>query len=1014
MKFLNKNLVEAERGSKADIESFEQLGINIEKLQLLDKKEQFLVVAEAIKRLGDESLQTDAAMNIFGKGGTALLPLFQEGIAGIKDLMKEAETNGIGISDEDAVKSERLNDSLNRMSRSLQGVRLAFTSVFSDSISDALDQITSITKGIREWIKDNQSLVRTLTPIAGLFAGWKVYAVGIGLVRSTYAALLPVSAAAVASEQANATAATSTTAAVTAETQALAANTAATKANVTAKAQEILTKAQAAKASITNKISGLDKTLDRQTNHKAALQAELAMTAGMRKRTADQQLINSFKIKEASINQKIVATESQINAIQKKRTALQSAELTATSKIARAKQSMAATNVASEFGAFSARASTLADAQSVAITKYLTQMGLAQTATNRWAASIRTMSNAEAAAAAKSALAARMTALTQIFTRQRQAVVTVTVAETASVAVRQAVTFATIRQTVANTACAASMNLLGLATKGAAAVFLALKASMMANPVMWIVGAVAAVAGLASWLTIAMEKHAELRDEMSNARDKGDKDRAFDAKKAQRLQQLSEKPNLNDAEMKEAKKLVAELTGQYGDFGAKIDEVAGKLNLAADAMDKLTEARNRQSLQQREAELREARANLDEINKEGEYIMKRWQWFKGDKARAKDLETWFEEKKRPALKREHAIKKEIDQLKGGANTLDVAKGPEAVLDENLAKGQGSSNEQKRELEDAENGLARIQRDRAREQSTAIANEIADLKDRNKEYKKFLKLLIETEQAKVKDQSNLQDIPKAITTLKEEKEKLKKEATKTVNDVEVISPEDTKKIQAMEEEITKLQKIANWQKELNTSDMALDTDINRLRDKNKIDAEKFAMMPLTMDVSEKRAALNVAVEGGDTSKIQKARAELEEAKKNLEMTSYKHVKAALDQSRDEYNQALEAFQKAKESGNVEGLAIAESQLKEASDKYENLNSRFENLSERQFDKNVQSITQSAITQGTFNKADIMGGALAYMASEKNTMEDVAENTEKTNDLLKELNGNVRRGGGMVYA
>jgi hypothetical protein len=67
--------------------------------------------------------------------------------------------------------------------------------------------------------------------------------------------------------------------------------------------------------------------------------------------------------------------------------------------------------------------------------------------------------------------------------------------------------------------------------------------------------------------------------------------------------------------------------------------------------------------------------------------------------------------------------------------------------------------------------------------------------------------------------------------------------------------------------------------------------------------------------------------------------------------------------------------------------------------------------------AQRIAQSgasSIVSGTFNKADIMGGALAYMASDKDHMENVADNTEKTVDLLKELNGNVRRGGEMVYA
>jgi len=63
MKFLNRNLALAGQGSKAAQDAFAAIGINPNRLQALDKKEQFLQVADAIRRLGDEAKQTDAAMD---------------------------------------------------------------------------------------------------------------------------------------------------------------------------------------------------------------------------------------------------------------------------------------------------------------------------------------------------------------------------------------------------------------------------------------------------------------------------------------------------------------------------------------------------------------------------------------------------------------------------------------------------------------------------------------------------------------------------------------------------------------------------------------------------------------------------------------------------------------------------------------------------------------------------------------------------------------------------------------
>jgi DNA repair exonuclease SbcCD ATPase subunit len=329
---------------------------------------------------------------------------------------------------------------------------------------------------------------------------------------------------------------------------------------------------------------------------------------------------------------------------------------------------------------------------------------------------------------------------------------------------------------------------------------------------------------------------------MSETREKGDKDRSFDEKKVQRLQQLQEKQKLTNEETAEAKKLTADLTGKYGDLGIVFDEIAGKIDGAADAMQRFMDAANANASQELEAELKEARENIDEINKEGAKIdsgLEGWSGFgymatggmlrnaahdvglgfnTVEEQKNKEQEAWFE-KKKDALQKEQEIRKKIAAIKGGENAIDVAKGEEALLDERLAGGQGISDERRRELEDAEKGIARIQRDRSREQRTALENEIADLKDRNEEYKKFLKLLIETEQAKPEESQNKENI-------------------------------------------------ANWQKELGGSDSALQRDINRIRDKNKIDTEKFASMPMTMEISAKRAALNDAVAGGDTGCVLK--------------------------------------------------------------------------------------------------------------------------------------------------
>ena len=71
-----------------------------------------------------------------------------------------------------------------------------------------------------------------------------------------------------------------------------------------------------------------------------------------------------------------------------------------------------------------------------------------------------------------------------------------------------------------------------------------------------------------------------------------------------RLQELSEYERLNNLERSEAEKLIDILTKKYGNLGISIDGVTGKLNLGADAWERMNEAQRKESIQDIGAQLR--------------------------------------------------------------------------------------------------------------------------------------------------------------------------------------------------------------------------------------------------------------------------------------------------------------------------------------------------------------------------------------------------------------------------
>ena len=265
------------------------------------------------------------------------------------------------------------------------------------------------------------------------------------------------------------------------------------------------------------------------------------------------------------------------------------------------------------------------------------------------AAGLVLMGNAEAAAAAKAAIASRFTAVTAALKGLNSATIAATVSAKAHAAAETVGTIAAKAATAAHVAFAAVGRALTLShakaaltagvaatanvalaatTKVVAAGYLAASAAataFCAIPITWIlIGIVAALGGLCAYMASATKHTAELSDEMSKLREKGDQLRATDQLRMERLQQLSEKESLNNAEMAEAEKLANQLKGRYGDLGIEVDHATKSISLAADAQSRFNEAMKAQAIHQIEGEIAESRKNISELREESDSLTGFW------------------------------------------------------------------------------------------------------------------------------------------------------------------------------------------------------------------------------------------------------------------------------------------------------------------------------------------------------------------------------------------------------
>jgi len=147
--------------SGADLETLEKAD-----LEGLSPEEQFKRIAERLSQVEDASKRAAIAQQIFGRAGTRLLPLMEDGARGIEALQAEARRLGLTISTQTAKDAARLTDAFNIVRRVLRITAITIGSALAPALEAASKRITRIAVVTNDWIKRNRQVVVTAAKIA--------------------------------------------------------------------------------------------------------------------------------------------------------------------------------------------------------------------------------------------------------------------------------------------------------------------------------------------------------------------------------------------------------------------------------------------------------------------------------------------------------------------------------------------------------------------------------------------------------------------------------------------------------------------------------------------------------------------------------------------------------------------------------------------------------------------------------------------------------------------------------
>ena len=171
VKKMSKTIVDASYGLETYLRVFRSLGLEVEDLMELSPEEQFMKIGSAIADMENDTLKTAAAVDVFGRSGTMLLPLFKEGAEGIAKLRKEARELGIIFDEEAAAKAAKLKDAQTALKKAMQGLGFAI-------VEDTIPVLTQMATHFKDVFVNIQDNTQTFTnSILGFF---KIIAMGIG------------------------------------------------------------------------------------------------------------------------------------------------------------------------------------------------------------------------------------------------------------------------------------------------------------------------------------------------------------------------------------------------------------------------------------------------------------------------------------------------------------------------------------------------------------------------------------------------------------------------------------------------------------------------------------------------------------------------------------------------------------------------------------------------------------------------------------------------------------------
>lgn len=147
-------------------------------------------IADELAAIDDPTERAGRALELMGKSATKLLPLMNNGAAGVRALRDEARELGLSFDKTAADNATAFGDAWDRVKSALGGVTFAIGGALAPGLTNILDLVKQAIVVVSQWTRENAGLLQSFTDITGALAGGNFALVGSLAMESLTAAVL--------------------------------------------------------------------------------------------------------------------------------------------------------------------------------------------------------------------------------------------------------------------------------------------------------------------------------------------------------------------------------------------------------------------------------------------------------------------------------------------------------------------------------------------------------------------------------------------------------------------------------------------------------------------------------------------------------------------------------------------------------------------------------------------------------------------------------------------------------